>query len=66
MKRKENIINPREKARKIKVRITNKNYKTSKEEEHKDSQEEGEEVIEAEPLLDITHDFNDKNSSIEL
>ena len=28
--------------------------------------EEGEEIIEAEPPLDITHIFNDKNSSVEL
>ena len=35
-------------------------------EEHKESQEEGEEGIEAEPPFDITHLFNDKNNSVEL
>ena len=74
--RKGNIIAPREEERLIKVRITNKNYQTSKkeeekgeeckEEEHKDSQEEGKVVIEAEHPFDITYIFNDKNNSVEL
>ena len=54
------------------VKITNKNYQTTKEEEmkgeeeHKESQVEGEQVIEAKPSLDITHIFSDKNNSVEL
>ena len=58
------------------LRITCKNYQTnkveeeneekSKEEEHKKCQEEREDVLEAKPLLDITHIFSDKNSSLEL
>ena len=64
-KRKWNIISSRVEGKTIKVRITNKNYQTSneeeekgeecREEEHKESQEE---VIEIEFLLDITHIFN--------
>ena len=37
-----------------------------REEEHKESLEEGEEVIEAEPPFDITHIYNDKNNPMEL
>ena len=57
----------------IKVRITYKNYQTSKEEEekdekcreekHKESQEKRENVIEAETLLEIS---NDRNNSVKL
>ena len=36
------------------------------EEEHKESQAEGEEGIEAKPSLDIIHIFNHKNNSMEL
>ena len=54
------------------VKITNKSYQTSNkedekgEEEHKERQEEGKEVIEAEPPFDINHVFNDKNNSVAL
>ena len=71
-----NTISSREERRTIKVRITNKNYQTSKEEkekreecrekEYKESQEEGKEFIEAEPTLNITYILNDKNISVEL
>ena len=61
-----NIISPREERRAIKVRITNKSYQTNNEEECKERQMEREEVTEEEPLFNINHIYDDKNSSVEL
>ena len=55
---------------KIKIICKDKNEKGKKEKykkgEHQYSQEEREGVLESKPLLDITHIFNEKNSSLEL
>ena len=71
-KRKRNIISTREEGRAIEVKITNKSYKKNNEEEKKGEEEckqrleEREEVTDDEPLLDINHMYDHKNSSVEL
>ena len=71
--REKGIHYPPGKKKEKKLRITNMN-ETKKEEkeekckkvEHKKNQEKREEVLEVDPLLDITHIFNKQNSSVEL
>ena len=52
-------MSPSEEEKRIQVRIINKNYQTSKEGEGKGEKKQREKIIEAEPILDITHIYND-------